>query len=593
MSIKPMSEVAAALGLTDDLIEPFGRHTAKIRLDALERFPTRRGKLILVTAITPTTSGEGKTVNTIGLAQGLAARGHSAVAALREPSLGPVFGQKGGATGGGRASLFPVDTINLHFTGDFHAITSAHNLLAALLDAHLHFGNALGIDPREILWPRAMDMNDRALRRLVTGLGGRDAGPARETGFVITAASEIMAILALSQSRADLRRRLGEIVVAFNTEGRPVTAADLKAVGPLMVLLNDAIMPNLVQTTEGVPAIVHGGPFANIAHGTSSVLAQRLGLHLADYVVNETGFAADLGAEKFFDLVMPMCGHVPSAAVVIVTLKALRAQGGDPQGPVSAGFPNLERHLANLRRWGVPAVIALNRFAADTDSDLDAVLAHCRALGAEAALSEGYLKGGPGMTDLADRVVAAAATSDPAAVSPIYGPEVPLMEKIRTVATQVYGAAAVAFKPAARQRLERFAALGRPAAGLHRQDAVFLHGRSEGDGGTGRVDAHHQRCDPVCRRRFRGRHCRRDDAHARPGEDAAGPPPRRRRRGPRDRDGVLSPGRFRTVPFVMGAKEEACPSTSCCCTTAVPSRPTSARRRSRPSSSATSPGARR
>jgi formate--tetrahydrofolate ligase len=456
--MRPISEVAATLGLSEDLLEPYGRYTAKIRLETLDRFPDRRGKLILITAITPTTSGEGKTVNTIGLTQGLVKRGHKAVAALREPSLGPVFGQKGGATGGGRASLAPVDKINLHFNGDFHAITSAHNLLAALLDAHLHFGNELKLDPREILWPRAMDMNDRALRRIVTGLGGRDGGPARETGFVITAASEIMAILSLASGRADLRRRLGEIVVGFNSDGRPVIASDLKAVGPMMVLLNEALLPNLVQSTEGVPAIVHGGPFANIAHGTSSVLAQRIGLHLADYVVNETGFAADLGAEKFFDLVMPMCGHVPSAAVVIVTLKALRAQGGAADGPARAGFPNLDRHLANLRRWGVPAVVALNRFASDSEAELQAVLDHCRAQGVEAALSEGYLKGGDGMTDLADRVVAAAAAGSQAA--PIYSADTPLEEKITTVATKVYGASGVSFKPAAKSRLQRLTTLG-------------------------------------------------------------------------------------------------------------------------------------
>ena len=458
--MRPISEIAGHLGLSDDLLEPYGRYTAKIRLEALDRYPERRGQLILVTAITPTTSGEGKTVNTIGLTQGLVKRGHKAVAALREPSLGPVFGQKGGATGGGRASLAPVDKINLHFNGDFHAITAAHNLLAALLDTHLHFGNELGLDPREILWPRAMDMNDRALRRIVSGLGGRDGGPARETGFIITAASEIMAILALSVSRPDLRRRLGSIVVGFNPDGHPVIASDLKAVGPMMVLLNDALLPNLVQTTEGVPAIVHCGPFANIAHGTSSVLAQRIGLHLADYVVNETGFAADLGAEKFFDLVMPMCGHVPAAAVVIVTLKALRAQGGAPDGPVGGGYPNLDRHLSNLSRWGVPAVVALNRFAKDSDTDLRKVLDHCKARGVEAALAEGYLNGGDGMTDLADRVVAAASTSDPSRVKPIYTADLPLDAKIRTVATQVYGASDVSFKPAARARLERFASLG-------------------------------------------------------------------------------------------------------------------------------------
>ena len=460
LPMQPIADIAQPLGLTDDLLEPYGRSIAKIRLETLDRFPTRRGKLILVTAITPTTSGEGKTVNTIGLTQGLMKLGHRAVAALREPSLGPVFGMKGGATGGGRASLQPLDRINLHFTGDFHAITSAHNLLAALLDTHLHFGNELRIDPKEILWPRCMDMNDRALRRIVTGLGGRESGPARETGFVITAASEIMAILALSDSRADLRRRLGRIVVGFSYEGRPVTASDLNAVGPMMLLLNEALMPNLVQTTEGAPAIVHCGPFANIAHGTSSVMAQRMGLHLADYVVNETGFAADLGAEKFFDLVMPMCGHVPSAAAVIVTLKALRAQGGSPDGPVDLGFPNLARHFDNLRRWGVPAVIALNRFPNDKDEDLDQVLKFCRTLGAEAALSEGYAKGGDGMTALAQKIVAAADGSDPANVKPIYAEGDSLVEKLTAIATKVYGAEKVSLKPAAKSRLEKLESLG-------------------------------------------------------------------------------------------------------------------------------------
>jgi formate--tetrahydrofolate ligase len=459
-AIRPIRDIADCLAIPEDLLEPYGRHTAKIRLEVLERFPTRRGKLILVTAITPTTSGEGKTVTTIGLTQGLVKRGHHAVAALREPSLGPVFGQKGGATGGGRASLEPLDKINLHFNGDFHAITSAHNLLAALIDAHLHFGNELGFDAREITWPRALDMNDRSLRQLVTGLGGRTNGPARETGFVITAASEIMAILALADSRADLRRRLGEVVVGFTGQGTPVRAADLKAVGPMMVLLNDALLPNLVQTTEGAPAIVHCGPFANIAHGTSSVLAQRIGLHLADYVVNETGFAADLGAEKFFDLVMPMCGHVPSAAVVIVTLKALRAQGGDPAGRADRGFPNLARHLGNLKRWGVPSVVALNRFPGDSEADLEQVRAYCESLGSEAALSEGYARGGEGMTELADKVVAAATASDAGGVRPLYANDLPLEAKITEVATKVYGADRGSFKPGAKNRLQQFTNLG-------------------------------------------------------------------------------------------------------------------------------------
>lgn len=456
----PIQDVAARLGLTPDLIEPYGHAIAKIRLEALERFPKRRGKLILVTAITPTTSGEGKTVNTIGLTQGLVKLGHKAVAALREPSLGPVFGMKGGATGGGKASLEPIDRINLHFTGDFHAITSAHNLLAALLDTHLHFGNDLRIDPTEILWPRCMDMNDRALRRIATGLGGRESGPARETGFVITAASEIMAILALADSRADLRQRLGRIVVALTYDGKPVTAADLKAVGPMMLLLNEALMPNLVQTSEGAPAIVHCGPFANIAHGTSSVVAQRIGLHLADYVVNETGFAADLGAEKFFDLVMPMCGHVPAAAAVIVTMKALRAQGGSPDGSIELGFPNLARHFDNLKRWGVTPVIALNRFPGDTDADLEQVMAYCRTLGVDAAICEGYTRGGAGMETMAAKIVAAANASNPDDVRPIYKSSQTLLEKITAVATGVYGAERVALKPAAKSRLEKFQALG-------------------------------------------------------------------------------------------------------------------------------------
>jgi formate--tetrahydrofolate ligase len=458
--MRPITEIASRLGLTDDLIEPYGRHIAKIRLDALDRFPARRGRLVLITAITPTTSGEGKTVNTIGLTQGLVHIGKHAIAALREPSLGPVFGQKGGATGGGKASLHPVDKINLHFTGDFHAITSAHNLLAALVDTHLHFGNEQRLDPKEILWPRCMDMNDRSLRKIAGGMGGRENGPARETGFIITAASEVMAILALSESRADLRARLGRIVVGLNYDGKPVTAADLKAVGPMMVLLNEAILPNLVQTGEGAPAIVHCGPFANIAHGTSSVLAQRLGLHLADYVVNETGFAADLGAEKFFDIVMPMCGHVPSVAVMIVTLKALRAQGGAPDAAVALGFPNLARHAANVRRWGAAPVVALNRFASDSEADLQAVLDYCASIGVEAALSEGYLKGGPGMADLARKVVAAADAADTGAIKPLYTPDLTFEQKITEVATRVYGAKGVVFKPGAKSRLQQYAALG-------------------------------------------------------------------------------------------------------------------------------------
>ncbi len=458
----PISEIAERLGVPADLVEPYGRYTAKLRLELLDRFPRTRGKLVLVTAMTPTTSGEGKTVTAIGLTQGLIRRGHRAVAALREPSLGPMFGQKGGGTGGGKASLAPPDKINLHFNGDFHAITSAHNLLAALVDTHLHFGNPLGIDAKEVWWPRAMDMNDRAMRQIATGLGGRANGPARETGFVITAASEVMGILALSESRADLRRRLGDIVVGLTYQGQPVRAADLQAVGAMMVLLNEALLPNLVQTTEGAPALVHCGPFANIAHGTSSVLAQRMGLRLADFVVNETGFAADLGAEKFFDIVMPISGHVPSVALVIVTLKALRAQTGSSDGnaDLAGGFPNLERHLQNLKRWGVAAVVALNRFPGDTEADLETVREFCASKGVEAAVADGYARGGDGMTMLADKVAEAGSRVDVSKVTPLYRADQSLDSKIGTIATTVYGAANVSFAPAAWSRLQQFASLG-------------------------------------------------------------------------------------------------------------------------------------
>ncbi len=462
----PISEIARTLGIPDDDVEPYGRHTAKVRLDILDRPRTTRGKLILVTAMTPTRSGEGKTVNTIAIAQGLRRIGRHAVATLREPSLGPVFGMKGGATGGGRASVLPADRINLHFTGDFHALTAAHNLLAALIDNHLHYGNPKRLDPEAILWPRTMDMNDRALRSIVVGLGGRANGPTRESGFVISAASEIMAILALASGREDLRARLARIVVGFDTEGAPVTAGELEAVGGMMALLNDAIMPNLVQTTEGTPALIHAGPFANIAHGTSSVLAQRMGLQLADYVVNETGFGADLGLEKFLDIVMPASGHVPSAAVVIVTIKGLRAQGeglgaSDPLPALEAGFTNLEAHLRSVQTFGVPAVVALNRFPSDIDEETDRVLGWCRERGIAAAISDGYARGGDGARELAELAAAAADGADLSRVHPLYdAAALTLPRKIEAIAQTIYGAAAVKYEPAAQKRLERYAALG-------------------------------------------------------------------------------------------------------------------------------------
>ncbi|MCL4846194.1 MAG: formate--tetrahydrofolate ligase [Acidobacteria bacterium] len=460
----PISDIAAKLDLSEDQLEPVGRHAAKLRLEILDTPPKASGKMVLVTAITPTTAGEGKTVTSIGLTQALCLQGRRAVVALREPSLGPVFGLKGGATGSGRSAVEPHERINLHFTGDFHAVTAAHNLLAALLDAHLHHGNALGIDPTQVVWPRTLDVNDRALRRVVTGLGGRLNGPIRESGVVITAASEVMAILALASGRDDLRRRLGEIVVAYTAKGTPVRASDLTAVGSMMVLMQDALLPNLVQTTEGAPAIIHAGPFANIAHGTSSVLAQRMGLHLADYVINEAGFGADLGAEKFLDIVMPASGHVPAAAVLVATVKGLRVPPAgapkDTPGSFDVGFANLDKHVANLRTWGVPVVVAVNRFPNDTDDDLATVMAHCEALGVPAAIGDGYFKGGEGMLDLADKVVAAAEASQPEKVKPVYTPDTPLEMKVVTVATVIYGADGVVFRPEARNALKRFTDLG-------------------------------------------------------------------------------------------------------------------------------------
>lgn len=460
-SLEPIGRIAEKLQISEKYLEPWGSHVAKLRLELLqESRPATKRKLILVTAMTSTSSGEGKTVTSIGLAQALEKIGKKSLATLREPSLGPVFGLKGGATGGGQSQVQPRERINLHFTGDFHALTSAHNLLAAMLDAHIHHGNELRIDVNNVQWPRALDMNDRALRSVVTGLGGRTNGPARETAFVITAASEIMAILALAADRHDLEERLGRIVVGFNLEGKPVRAADLKATGGMMVLLTDAIMPNLVQTTEHTPAIVHAGPFANIAHGTSSVLAQKMGLQLADYVVNETGFASDLGAEKYFDIVMPSCGLRPSAAVLIASTRSLLRHGGN-QSPLDfdAGFANLAKHIDNLRKFGVPIVVAINRFTSDTAEQLNAITNFCRNLKIESAISEVYEKGGAGGIDLAEKVVAAT-DNLPANPKSLYEPGERLSEKIEKIGKTIYGAGQVVFESAARKKLERFTELG-------------------------------------------------------------------------------------------------------------------------------------
>jgi formate--tetrahydrofolate ligase len=453
-----IEEIARKLSLLPAEYEPIGTYGAKLNLNLLDNpaFPVR-GKLIMVTATTPTTSGEGKTVVSIGLAQGLERIGRKSILTSREPSLGPVFGMKGGAAGGGLSQVEPSQKINLHFHGDFHAITAAHNLLAAMIDSHLFFGNAMDLDPESITWPRALDMNDRALRRISVNVGGKDQGANRSTGFVITAASEIMAIMALASSRADLRRRIDSIVVGPSRSGTPVTAADLGATGAMLALLDDAIKPNLVQTTEGTPALVHTGPFGNIAHGTSSILAHKMGVRLADFVVNECGFAADLGAEKYFDIVMRSSGIKPAAAVLVVTAQSLRAQG---EGKIEAGFANLDQHIKTLRGYGVPIVVAINRFPKDKPEELEMIATECSLQGVPCAMVEAYAKGGEGATDLAYKVVSAIETNPNPEIQPVYPLEDTLETKILKVAIQVYGADGVVFSDAARARLERFAAWG-------------------------------------------------------------------------------------------------------------------------------------
>src|SRR5580700_1250892 len=425
-SLRPILEIVKKLELPEKYFEQIGPYGGKVRLELLKdgAFP-RRGKLILVTATTPTASGEGKTVTAIGLTQGLARIGKKVVITSREPSLGPVFGMKGGAAGGGLSQIEPSAKINLHFHGDFHAISSAHNLLAALIDAHLFHGNELNLDPERITWPRTMDMNDRALRRIAVSLESKKDGGGRKTGFVITAASEIMAIVALAKDLKDLRRRLDSIVVGVTGDGKPVRASDLQATGGMMALLADAILPNLVQTTDGTPAFVHAGPFGNIAHGTSSVMSQEMALRLADYVVNEAGFAADLGAEKYFDIVMQKSGITPRAAVLVTTVQSIRNQG---EGDLERGLPNLGRHLDNLGNFGVPTIAAINRFPSDTDADLGRLKAYCAEHGTQTALSEGFAKGAPGSKELAEKVVELIDKNPSPVVRPVYELGEPLAE---------------------------------------------------------------------------------------------------------------------------------------------------------------------
>lgn len=457
-TLLPIHDIARKLALLPADYETLGAYGAKLKLNLLANpaFPVR-GKVILVTATTPTTHGEGKTVVSIGLAQGLERIGRKAIVTSREPSLGPVFGLKGGAAGGGRSQVEPSQQINLHFHGDFHAVTSAHNLLAAMVDSHLFFGNTQDLDPAGVSWPRAMDMNDRALRRIAVSVGGKGDGAARETGFVITAASEIMAILGLATSSEDLRRRLGTVVIGASRAGQPVTANDLGATGAMMALLHHAILPNLVQTTEGTPALVHTGPFANIAHGTSSVLSQQMGIRLADYVVNECGFAADLGAEKFFDIVMQVSGIPPATVVLVATVQSLRAQG---EGSLEAGFANLAHHVRMLQNYGAPVVVAINRFQSDTPADLEAIRTESARLGVESAITEAFAKGGQGSTELAEKVVAAIEEHPAPNIRPLYSPEDSLERKIAKIARQVYGADDVAFDDAARAKLDRFTQWG-------------------------------------------------------------------------------------------------------------------------------------
>ncbi len=465
-TLRPIGDVAVDIGLGADEILPYGRYKAKITPEAIARRPPT-GRLVLVTGINPTPAGEGKSTVTVGVTQALQKMGKRAVVCIREPSLGPVFGIKGGAAGGGYAQVVPMDEINLHFTGDFHAITSAHNLLSALLDNHIHHGNALGIDPRRITWPRTIDMNDRALRQIVVGLGGLNGGPSREDRFVIVPGSEIMAILCLASDLQDLEARCARIIVGLTRDRKPVRAGDLKASGAMTLLLRDALMPNLVQTLEGGPAIVHGGPFGNIAHGCNSLMATRFGLGVADIVLTEAGFGADLGAEKFFDIKCRIGGLNPEAAVVVATIRALKMHGGVAKDALSTpdvaalkrGMANLEAHVRNVQQFGVPVVVAVNRFLSDSQEEIDTVLEACGSWGARAALSDVWARGGEGGEAVAHEILAMLDAGE-SKFAPIYDTALPIREKIETVATRIYGAEGVDFLPAATRAIAQCEAMG-------------------------------------------------------------------------------------------------------------------------------------
>ena len=467
-TLAPIKEVAASIGIMEDDLELYGKYKAKLSDELIERSKENpNGKLILVTAINPTPAGEGKTTTSVGLGQAFGKLGKKALIALREPSLGPCFGIKGGAAGGGYAQVVPMEDLNLHFTGDFHAITSANNLLAALLDNHIQHGNELGIDPRQIIWKRCMDMNDRSLRNIVVGLGSKMDGIVREDHFVITVASEIMAILCLSNDMNDLKERLGKIIVAYAFDGTPVTAKDLKAVGAMAALLKDAMKPNLIQTLEHTPAIVHGGPFANIAHGCNSVRATKTALKLADYVITEAGFGADLGAEKFFNIKCRKAGLKPDAVVLVATIRALKYNGGVAKENLNTenlealkkGIVNLEKHIENLHKFGVPVVVTLNSFVSDTQAETDFVENFCKERGCEFALSEVWEKGGEGGVALAQKVLQTLETKE-SNFHVLYEDELSLKEKIETVAKEIYGADGVTYSAAAEKELKRITDLG-------------------------------------------------------------------------------------------------------------------------------------
>ncbi|WP_425805763.1 formate--tetrahydrofolate ligase [Desulfitobacterium sp. Sab5] len=467
-TMKPITEVASTLNLLEDEIELYGKYKAKINLDAWERVKNNPdGKLILVTAINPTPAGEGKTTTTVGLGQALVKLGKKSMIALREPSLGPCFGIKGGAAGGGYAQVVPMEDINLHFTGDFHAITTTHNLLAALLDNHIQQGNLLNIDPRQVVFRRVLDMNDRALRKIVIGLGGRTEGVPRESGFDITVASEIMAILCLAKDLMDLKERFGRIVVAYTYDGKPVTAHDLEAEGAMTLLMKDAIKPNLVQTLENTPVFIHGGPFANIAHGCNSIVATKLALKLTDYVVTEAGFGADLGAEKFFNLKSRFAGLKPAATVIVATVRALKMNGGVAKEDLNSenlealakGIVNLEKHIENIGKFGVPAVVAINRFPSDTDAELEFVAQRCRELGAEFALSEVFTKGGEGGIELAKAVLNIVDNQE-SNFKVLYDLDQSIENKIIKIAQEIYGADGVNFTKEAQKEIKKYMDLG-------------------------------------------------------------------------------------------------------------------------------------